>query len=80
MSSSVALHLLYPGRVFHLNTELADELAKSTCSGILSLPPEAGVTGKPPYPSGVSTGAEDLNSRPYTLHSDHLSHLYFAHL
>lgn len=50
------------------------------CSGILSLPLEAGVTGRPPYPPDVSTGAEDLNSRPYTLHSEHLPHLYFAHL
>lgn len=47
MSSSVALHLMYSGRVFHLNTELADELASKLAQGSYLCLWGLGVTGKP---------------------------------
>lgn len=65
ISSLIALHFIYWGRVFHLNLQLTDSLVQLALGGSLSLPPKHRIIGKQPHLPGIYISAGNPNSSPH---------------
>jgi hypothetical protein len=63
---SIALHLMYGGRVAHWNLELTDPSNLAWGPPVFTSQVRPGITGGPPASPGTYLGSGDSNFDPYT--------------